>query len=91
MYDTCNAEKSEVALCSVLSTYSRDCAVAGMSLKGWRQGICGKHPIASWVGIRGVASGDCTLWQPKAFELSQGCRSLKNRKSICSIKKPSAC
>lgn len=41
MYDTCNAEKSEVALCSVLSTYSRDCASAGVSLQGWRQGVCG--------------------------------------------------
>lgn len=43
MYDTCNAEKSEVALCSVLSTYSRDCASAGVSLQGWRQGVCGMY------------------------------------------------
>lgn len=50
MYDTCNAEKSEVALCSVLSTYSRDCAAAGVYLKGWRQGICGMHPKIPWVG-----------------------------------------
>lgn len=53
MYDTCNAEKSDVALCSVLSTYSRDCATAGVSLKGWRLGICGMHSKILWVGIWG--------------------------------------
>lgn len=81
MYDTCNAEKSEVALCSVLSTYSRDCAAAGMTLQGWRQGICGMHPIMSWGGRRGTSS-DCSLWQLVASELSQAHRSLKNRISI---------
>lgn len=51
MYDTCNAEKSEVALCSVLSTYARDCASAGVSLKGWRQGVCGMWTEIPQAGI----------------------------------------
>ncbi|NWZ60204.1 MUC5B protein, partial [Haliaeetus albicilla] len=75
MYDTCNAEKSEVALCSVLSTYSRDCAAAGMSLKGWRQGICDPSEECPETMVYNYSVKYC----------NQSCRSLDEPDPLCKV------
>ncbi|OXB72764.1 UNVERIFIED_CONTAM: hypothetical protein H355_006207 [Colinus virginianus] len=93
MYDTCNAEKSEVALCSVLSTYSRDCAAAGITLKDWRQGICGMHPvIEGHTSISYFSSKDPSEECPETMVYNysvqycnQSCRSLDEPDPLCKV------
>ncbi|NXP41063.1 MUC5B protein, partial [Leiothrix lutea] len=76
MYDTCNAEKSEVALCSVLSTYSRDCASAGVSLKGWRQGVCDPSEECPETMVYNYSVKHC----------NQSCRSLDEPDPLCKVR-----
>ncbi|KAJ7411355.1 hypothetical protein BTVI_50229 [Pitangus sulphuratus] len=78
MYDTCNAEKSEAALCSVLSTYSRDCASAGMTLKGWRQGICDPSEECPETMVYNYSVKYC----------NQSCRSLDEPDPLCKVQIP---
>ncbi|KAJ1178608.1 hypothetical protein NDU88_003852, partial [Pleurodeles waltl] len=40
IYDTCNSEKSEEALCAALSTYAKKCSENDLKIVGWRTGIC---------------------------------------------------
>uniref|UniRef100_A0A8C4YB16 MUC5A protein n=1 Tax=Gopherus evgoodei TaxID=1825980 RepID=A0A8C4YB16_9SAUR len=75
VYDTCNAEKSEAALCSVLSTYSRDCAARGVHLKGWRLGVCD-------------VSKDCPETMVFSYDVkfcNHSCRSLSEPDLLCNI------
>ncbi|OWK58541.1 Mucin-5B [Lonchura striata] len=76
MYDTCNAEKSEVALCSVLSTYSRDCASAGVSLQGWRQGVCDPSEECPETMVYNYSVKYC----------NQSCRSLGEPDLLCQVR-----
>uniref|UniRef100_A0A8C0JGN5 MUC5A protein n=1 Tax=Chelonoidis abingdonii TaxID=106734 RepID=A0A8C0JGN5_CHEAB len=75
VYDTCNAEKSEAALCSVLSTYSRDCAARGVHLNGWRLGVCD-------------VSKDCPETMVFSYDVkfcNHSCRSLSEPDLLCNI------
>ncbi|CAM4571963.1 unnamed protein product [Lepidochelys olivacea] len=75
VYDTCNAEKSEAALCSVLSTYSRDCAARGVHLKGWRHGVCD-------------VSKDCPETMVFSYDVkfcNHSCRSLGEPDLLCNV------
>ncbi|XP_060933214.1 mucin-2-like [Limanda limanda] len=43
IYDTCACKNSEACMCAALSSYVRACAVAGVSLDGWRTTACDKY------------------------------------------------
>ncbi|XP_060132764.1 mucin-5B-like [Zootoca vivipara] len=75
VYDTCNAEKSKEALCSVFSGYARDCAARGIHLKGWRDSICD-------------VSTECPKNMVYNYEVkfcNNSCRSLREPDVLCSL------
>uniref|UniRef100_A0ABM5F8L8 Mucin-5B-like isoform X2 n=1 Tax=Pogona vitticeps TaxID=103695 RepID=A0ABM5F8L8_9SAUR len=75
IYDICNAEKSQEALCSVFSAYTRDCASKGIYLKGWRSGICD-------------ATMDCPKTMEYSYEVkfcNNSCRSLREPDTLCNV------
>ncbi|KYO22189.1 hypothetical protein Y1Q_0000775 [Alligator mississippiensis] len=75
IYDTCNAEKSEEAMCAVFSTYSRDCATRGVHLTAWREGICDVS--------------DCPETMVYSYSVkfcNYSCRSLSELDRLCSVK-----
>uniref|UniRef100_A0A8D0GKT0 Uncharacterized protein n=1 Tax=Sphenodon punctatus TaxID=8508 RepID=A0A8D0GKT0_SPHPU len=74
IYDTCNAETSQEALCSVLSTYSRECAVRGVHLKGWRNGVCDVSKSCPKTMVYSYDVKFCNLT----------CRSLSEQDPLCS-------
>nr|XP_061812910.1 mucin-5AC-like [Nerophis lumbriciformis] len=43
IYDTCAAENSLDSVCAIMSSYVYACMAAGVSLKGWRDAVCGKY------------------------------------------------
>ncbi|XP_062974478.1 mucin-5B-like [Elgaria multicarinata webbii] len=74
-YDTCNAEKSKEALCSVFSAYGRDCAARGIHLKGWRNGICD-------------VSTECPRTMEYSYKVkfcNSSCRSLSEPDTLCDV------
>ncbi|XP_053104113.1 mucin-5B-like [Hemicordylus capensis] len=74
-YDTCNAEKSKEALCSVFSAYARDCAASGKHLKGWRSGICD-------------VSNECPKTMEYSYEVkfcNRSCHSLREPDMLCNV------
>ncbi|XP_066475597.1 mucin-5B-like [Tiliqua scincoides] len=74
LYDICNAEKSEEALCSVLSAYARNCAANGVHLKDWRGDICDVT--------------DCPRTMAYSYDVkycNSSCRSLHKPDTLCSV------
>uniref|UniRef100_A0A8D0C705 MUC5A protein n=1 Tax=Salvator merianae TaxID=96440 RepID=A0A8D0C705_SALMN len=75
IYDTCNAEKSNDALCSIFSAYARNCATRGIHLKGWRDGICD-------------VSAECPKTMVYSDEVNfcnSSCQSLREPDMLCHI------
>ncbi|XP_077177563.1 mucin-5B-like isoform X1 [Paroedura picta] len=74
-YDTCNAEKSQEALCVIFSAYARSCAAKGVLLKGWRSGICD-------------VSKECPQTMEYSYEVkfcNSSCRSLSAPDVLCNV------
>ncbi|XP_056307306.1 mucin-2-like, partial [Danio aesculapii] len=42
-YASCTCARSEDCLCAVFSSYVRACMIKNVTLKGWRENVCGKY------------------------------------------------
>ncbi|XP_053282884.1 mucin-2 isoform X2 [Pleuronectes platessa] len=76
IYDTCACKNSEECMCAALSSYVRACAVAGVSLDGWRTTACDKY-------TRGCPSTFVYAYQMKSC--GRTCRSLSHSDLTCEV------
>ncbi|CAH2325437.1 mucin-5AC [Pelobates cultripes] len=79
LYDTCNSEKSEDAMCAVMSSYFYACSRKEVDLRGWRTHVCSK--------LINICHYTQT-YSPLVSTCEPTCRSLSEPDALCAISMP---